>query len=127
MTAYLKTHQNIKYVVVYALSRTARNRYDDAMLMMTPEKLKVKLISATERNLDDSPAGKAMHGFIAVMNQYRCDPDTRRHQVQDGSEGYRQGRQHWRCQSGLSERTRYVKGREIRTIAVDEKRAPLRP
>ena len=35
MIAYLKTHRNIKYVVVYALSRTARNRYDDAMLTMT--------------------------------------------------------------------------------------------
>jgi hypothetical protein len=30
MLTYLKTHANVRYVSVYALSRTARNRYDDA-------------------------------------------------------------------------------------------------
>ena len=69
MIAYLRANPNVHYVIVYALSRFARNRYDDAMMMVTLKKLGVRLISATERNLDDTPAGKAMHGMIAVFNE----------------------------------------------------------
>src|SRR5687767_3534889 len=47
MIAYLREHPNVRYVVVYALSRFARNRYDDAIMMVTLEKLGVSLISAT--------------------------------------------------------------------------------
>jgi resolvase-like protein len=71
MIAYLKANPNIRYVIVYALSRFARNRYDDAIMMMTLEKLGMTLISATEKNLDASPAGRAMHGMIAVFNEYQ--------------------------------------------------------
>src|SRR4051794_31873880 len=41
MIAYLRANPNVRYVIVYALSRFARNRYDDAVMMMTLEKLGV--------------------------------------------------------------------------------------
>jgi DNA invertase Pin-like site-specific DNA recombinase len=46
---------------------------------MTLEKLGVKLISTTEKNLDESPAGRAMHGMIAVFNEAysRCSFNVR--------------------------------------------------
>jgi len=72
----LRANRNVKYVVVYALSRIARNRFDDAIIMAQLEKLGVTLVSATERNLDDTPAGRAMHGMVAVFNQYRSDGDV---------------------------------------------------
>ena len=125
MIAYLKSHRNIKYVVVYALSRTARNRYDDAILMMTLEKLGVKLISATERNLDDSPAGKAMHGFIAVMNQYRSDIDGEDIKYKMGQKVIAKGGSIGVAKVGYLNVRDTSEGREIRTIAVDDKRAPL--
>lgn len=125
MVAYLKTHRNIKFVVVYALSRTARNRYDDAILMMTLEKLGVKLISATERNLDDSPSGKAMHGFIAVMNQYRSDIDGEDIKYKMGQKVIAKGGSIGVAKVGYLNVRDTSEGREIRTIAVDEQRAPL--
>jgi site-specific DNA recombinase len=33
MIAYLRANPNVRYVIVYALSRFARNRYDDVMMM----------------------------------------------------------------------------------------------
>ena len=50
MIAYLKANRSARYVIVYALSRFDRNRYDDAVMMMTLEKLGVTLVSATEKN-----------------------------------------------------------------------------
>src|ERR1700749_3882753 len=73
MLAYLGTHPNVRYVIVYALSRFARNRYDDAVTMMALKQMGVQLVSATEKNLDDSPAGRLMHGMLAVINEYQVD------------------------------------------------------
>jgi len=125
MIAYIKAHRNIKFVVVYALSRTARNRYDDAILMMTMEKLGVKLISATERNIDDSPAGKAMHGFIAVMNQYRSDLDGEDITYKMGQKVIAKGGSLGQAPVGYLNIRDTSEGREIRTVAVDQQRREL--
>lgn len=125
MIAYLKAHRNIKFVVVYALSRTARNRYDDAILMMTLEKLGVTLVSATERNLDNSPAGKAMHGFIAVMNQYRSDLDGEDIKYKMGQKVIAKGGSLGQAPVGYLNIRDTSEGYEIRTVAVDEQRRHL--
>jgi site-specific DNA recombinase len=44
MITYLREHPNVRYVIVYMLSRFARNRLDDAIMVATLEKLGVKLI-----------------------------------------------------------------------------------
>ncbi|MGH3702643.1 MAG: recombinase family protein [Pseudonocardiaceae bacterium] len=123
MISYLRAHPNVRYVVVYALSRFARNRYDDAIMMATLEKLGVHLVSATERNLDDTPAGRAMHGMLAVFNEYQV-------LVSGEDIKYKMGQK--ACSGGTlgiaklgyqNVRIKYD-GREIRTIAVDPERAP---
>src|ERR1041384_877026 len=50
MIQYLREHPNVRYVIVYMLSRFARNRLDDAIMVSALEKLGVKLISAVEKN-----------------------------------------------------------------------------
>jgi site-specific DNA recombinase len=124
MIDYLRQHPTVKYVIVYALSRFARNRYDDAIMMVTLEKLGVTLISATERNLDDTPAGKAMHGMIAVMNQYRSDydgEDIKYKMAQKAKAGGTLGQ----AKLGYLNVREQFEGREVRTISLDEQRAPL--
>jgi site-specific DNA recombinase len=124
MIAYLKASPTVRYVIVYALSRFARNRYDDAVMMMTLEKLGVTLISATEKNLDKSPAGRAMHGMITVFNEYQVlvsGEDIKYKMDQKAKNG---------CTIGVAKigyknvRINY-EGREVRTIDVDPERAPF--
>ena len=124
MIAYLRANPNVRYVIVYALSRFARNRYDDAMMMVTLEKLGVRLVSATERNLDDTPAGKAMHGMIAVFNEYQVLVQGEDIKYKMGQK-VKQGGTITVAKFGYDNIRVKHDGREIRTIAVDPERAPF--
>ena len=124
MIAYLTAHRNVRYVIVYALSRFARNRYDDAIMMMTLEKLGVTLISTTEKNLDESPAGRAMHGMIAVFNEYQVlvsGEDIKYKMGQKAKNGGTLGV----AKIGYKNIRITYEGREVRTIDIDPKRAPF--
>jgi site-specific DNA recombinase len=124
MITYLKTNPNVRYVIVYALSRFARNRYDDAIMMMTLGKLDVTLISATEKNLDESPAGRAMHGMIAVFNEYQVlvsGEDIKYKMGQKAKNGGTLGI----AKIGYKNVRVTYEGREVRTIDVDPERAPF--
>jgi DNA invertase Pin-like site-specific DNA recombinase len=123
MVAYLRAHPNVRYVIVYALSRFARNRHDDAIMMVTLGRLSVELISATERNLDDTPAGQAMHGMITVFNEYqvRVSGDDIKYKM--GQKAINGGTI-TRAKLGYNNVRITYEGREIRTVEVDELRAP---
>jgi site-specific DNA recombinase len=123
MISYLRAHPNVRYVVVYALSRFARNRYDDAIMMATLEKLGVHLISATERNLDDTPAGRAMHGMLAVFNEYQVLVSGEDIKYKMGQKA-RSGGTLGIAKLGYQNVRIKYDGREIRTIAIDPERAP---
>jgi len=123
MIAYLKANRNVRYVIVYALSRFARNRYD-AIMMMTLEKLGVKLISTTEKNLDESPAGRAMHGMIAVFNEYQVrvsGEDIKYKMGQKAKNGGTLGA----AKIGYRNVRINYDGREVRAIDIDPERAPF--
>jgi site-specific DNA recombinase len=57
-------------IIIYQLSRMARNRYDDAIVMADLRKRGVTLVSATEA-IDDTPVGQLMHGILATFNEYQ--------------------------------------------------------
>jgi len=63
---------HVHVVVVYSLSRFARDQYSHAMLRMVLGKLGVTLRSATEA-IDDSTFGRAMEGIISVFAQLDND------------------------------------------------------
>jgi site-specific DNA recombinase len=75
LLTYLKKNRHIKFVFIYALSRLARNRTEDAILSDALKKMGVTLVSATEDIHDGSPTAEAMHGMLAVFNQLRSDMD----------------------------------------------------
>lgn len=111
------------FVIVYDISRLARNRLDDANLLLRIEQTGARLVSVLE-NIDATPAGRLTHGVLAAVNEFRSAGDaekvkmglTRKHG--DGGTigcapiGY------------LNARER-IEGREIRTVAIDPDRAPL--
>jgi len=70
MLTRVRNEKDVDYVIVYKLSRMARNRYDDAIVMSDLRKRGVTLISATE-SIDDSPVGQLMHGILATFNEYQ--------------------------------------------------------
>lgn len=59
----------VDYVVVHKLDRLARDRADDVAIMLAIRKARATLVSVTE-NIDDTPAGKLQHGFMASMAEY---------------------------------------------------------
>ena len=71
----------VKAVVVYSLSRFAREKYDHHFLRIRLARLGVTLRSATEP-IDDSSSGKLMEGIIAAMAQF--DNDVRAERTIEG-------------------------------------------
>ena len=67
----------IQAVVVYAVSRFARDRYDHVVLRTQLASLGITLRSVTEP-IDDSPAGKLMEGIVASMAQFDNDVRSER-------------------------------------------------
>jgi site-specific DNA recombinase len=67
----------IKVIVVYSISRFARDRFDHHLLRALLMKLGITLRSATEP-IDDSSTGKLMEGIFASMAQHDNDVRSER-------------------------------------------------
>jgi site-specific DNA recombinase len=111
------------FVIVYDISRLARNRLDDATLLLRIEQSGAQLVSVLE-NIDATPAGRLTHGVLAAVNEFRSAGDaekvkmglTRKH-ADGGTIGS--------APIGYLNTRERIEGREIRTVAVDPERAPL--
>lgn len=63
------------YVIIYDLSRLARDDFDALWLLSEIEKHGAKLESTLER-IDDSPAGKLLYTVMAGVNAFRSRGDA---------------------------------------------------
>lgn len=123
MLRRVRADRDVDYVVVYKLSRFARNRTDDAIVMADLKKRGVTLISATE-SIDASPVGQLMHGLLAAFNEYRSaedGADIKYKMAQKAKKGGTIGR----APVGYLNVREYFEGREVRSVAIDEVRGPL--
>jgi site-specific DNA recombinase len=110
----------IQAVIVYALSRFAREKYDYHALRAVLADLHITLRSVTE-TIDDSSTGKLMEGIIASIAQF--DNDVRSERTLAGMKA-RLERGGWTFPPALG----YMKGKDSKsgkTIVPDPKRAPL--
>lgn len=123
MLARVRTARDIDYVIVYKLSRMARNRLDDAIVMADLRKRGVTLISATE-SIDDSPVGQLMHGILATFNEYQSRESGADISYKMGQKA-KNGGTLGRARLGYLNIFDRSEGREIRTIATDPERAPF--
>lgn len=119
----IRRTRDVDYVIVYELSRLARNRIDDAIVMADLRKRGVTLISATE-SVDDTPVGQLMHGILAAFNEYRS--------AKDGADiAYKMGEKAKKggtlgiAPIGYLNTIDRREGREIRSVSVDPDRAPF--
>lgn len=123
MIAYLREHPNVRYVIVYMLSRFARNRLDDAIMVATLEKLGVRLISAVEKNIDDTPTGRMLHGMLAVINEYASSQSAEDVKYKMGQKA-KNGGTITRAPVGYLNTVELVDARQVRTVIIDAVRGP---
>ena len=122
MLARIQAQRDVDVVIVYKFSRAARNQWEDAILGVALERLGVKLVSVTEP-IDDTAAGKAMRGMIAVFNEFSSNSsgeDIRYKMAEKAKRGGTLGR----APLGYLNFIDRTEGREVRTVVVDEERAP---
>lgn len=124
MIAYLREHPNVRYVIVYMLSRFARNRLDDAIMVATLEKLGVRLISAVEKNIDDTPTGRMLHGMLAVINEYASSQSAEDVKYKMGQKA-KNGGTITRTPVGYLNTIEIVDDRKVRTVIIDPVRGPF--
>ena len=124
MLAYLKQDGGIDYVIVHKLDRLARNRADDVEINRAFEEAGVRLVSTSE-NIDQTPGGMLLHGIMSSIAEFYSR--NLANEVMKGmGEKARNGGTLGKAPLGyMNVRARDENGREVRTIALDEERAPL--
>ena len=124
MLAYLKEDGGIDYVIVHKLDRLARNRADDVEINRAFEEAGVRLVSTSE-NIDQTPGGMLLHSIMSSIAEFYSR--NLANEVMKGmGEKARNGGTLGKAPLGyVNVRARDENGREVRTIALDEERAPL--
>lgn len=124
MLAYLKEDGGIDYVIVHKLDRLARNRADDVEINRAFEEAGVRLVSTSE-NIDQTPGGMLLHGIMSSIAEF-YSRNLANEVIKGMGEKARNGGTLGKAPLGyLNVRARDENGREIRTVELDEERAPL--
>jgi site-specific DNA recombinase len=92
MIAHAKQRQ-FDAILVWKMSRFARNREDSIIYKSLLRKYGVKVVSINEQ-LDESPAGKLLEGMIEVIDEFystNLAQDTLRGMKENASRGFRNG------------------------------------
>ena len=124
MLRRIQEQRDVDYVICWKVDRFARNRRDDANMLFEIELAGARLISATE-NIDQTPAGRLMHGMLASFAEY-YSRNLANEVLKGMTEKAKRGGTPGRARLGyLNVRETLPQGGEVRTIVVDEERAPL--
>lgn len=123
MMEFIREH-NITYCIIPKLDRIARNRLDDALIHAELRAAGVKLVSVAE-NIDETPAGMLTHGIMASIAEFyslnlamEVTKGMRTKATTGGTVG--------RAPLGYRNiQVRTEQGYELRTVELDENRAPL--
>src|SRR3989338_3538756 len=78
MITRCETDKNVGAIIVYDLSRLARDRMDFAMIKQMLKKHEIKFISATETAIDESPEGQFLEGILSATAEFSSTQNARR-------------------------------------------------
>ena len=113
----------VSYVIVHKIDRLARNRFDDVEINLALKKAGATLVSCSE-NIDETPSGALMHAIMSGIAEFysrNLAQEVIKGSVQKAKAGGTLGK----APVGYLNVRQVEHGREIRTIALDEQRAPL--
>ena len=85
-----QTDRSVKAIIVYDVSRLARNRIDFAIIKQSLEKKKIKLISATEP-INDTPEGQILEGVLSSVAEFFSTQNARKvraNMIKKAKDGY---------------------------------------
>jgi DNA invertase Pin-like site-specific DNA recombinase len=113
----------VRYLIVHKVDRLARNRLDDATLYQKLVGMGIKLVSASE-NIDETPAGQLMHGMLATFAEYYSNNLAT--EIMKGlRRKHEQGGTPHKPPIGYLSKRELIGSQDLRSVIVDEKRAPL--
>jgi site-specific DNA recombinase len=112
----------VNLVIVHKLDRLARDRADDVAILLTIRKSGATLVSVSEQ-IDETPAGTLMHGIVASFAEfYSKNLST---EAKKGlEEKVRRGGTPGVAPIGYLNTSRRIDGIEVKSVVVDETRAP---
>jgi site-specific DNA recombinase len=122
MLARIKTNKDVDYVIVHKLSRLARNRIDEALIMDQFNRRNVTLVSSTEP-IDNTPEGQFMQGILSAMAQFRSRQDGEDIAYKMGEKA-KNGGTIGKAPVGYLNTHEIVDGHEVSTVIIDTERAP---
>lgn len=122
MLAYIKEHA-IDYVIVHKVDRLARNRLDDAQINVLIRETGAQLVSATE-GIDETPSGMLLHGIMSSIAEF-YSRNLANEVVKGMEQKAKTGGTPGKAPLGYKNvRILNGEGREVRTIVLDNERAP---
>jgi site-specific DNA recombinase len=113
----------VDYVIIAKIDRLARNRADDVDINALIATAGAKLVSVAEP-VDDSPAGKLLYNVMADVAQYHSD-NLAVEVLKGMNQKAQRGGTPYRAPLGYLNHRELVDGVDIRTVVVDDERAPL--
>ena len=123
MLEYLSEHP-VDYVIVHKVDRLARSRVDDIEITQALAASKVQLVSTTE-SIDETPSGMLLHGIMSSIAEF-YSRNLAAEVLKGMTQKARSGGTIGRAPLGYrNHRSLDSEGRELRTVILDEERAPL--
>lgn len=122
MLQRIASQRDVDYILVYSSSRMNRNWMENGAVMVELRKFGVTLVSATE-NIDDSPLGEAMSGFLAVFNGFQSAANGQDIKYKMGQKA-KAGGTIGLAPLGYLNAPDTFEGRTVRSVVVDPARAP---
>ena len=114
----------VDFVIVHKIDRLARNREDDVEINKALSRAGVRLVSTTE-SIDETPSGMLLHGIMSSIAEF-YSRNLANEVVKGMSQKVRNGGTVGKVPLGYRNvRTSDGDGREIRTVVLDDERAPL--
>lgn len=123
MLAHLSEQGMVDYVIVHKVDRLARNRVDDVQIQLAIERAGARLISVTE-NVDDTPSGRLVRNIMADLAEF-YSANLASEILKGSTQKARMGGTPHKAPLGYRNVRLTKNGREVRSVVVDEERAPF--
>ncbi len=123
MLTFIAEHQ-VDFVIVHKVDRLARSRADDVAINLAIQKAKARLVSVSE-NIDETPSGMLLHGIMSSIAEF-YSRNLANEVVKGMSQKAKTGGTTGKAPIGYKNRAVInEEGREVRTVVIDDDRAPL--
>ncbi|WP_036318649.1 recombinase family protein, partial [Microbacterium sp. B24] len=113
----------VNFVIVHKVDRLARSRADDVTINLAIQQANARLVSVSE-NIDETPSGMLLHGIMSSIAEF-YSRNLANEVVKGMSQKAKTGGTPGRAPIGYRNRAAVNdEGREVRTVVLDDARAP---